>query len=117
MPAKPIGTTNTEVSRRLIEAREAANMSQDDVEFHFRNLMPSGGWITSSKVSRLERGRVGYTTMELAMLAGLYGVTVSSLSPEAGAEWDSISRMMAAVQSRCFASSSLRKQAAQLVQT
>jgi transcriptional regulator with XRE-family HTH domain len=117
MPPKRTRRTDHEVALRLTAARKAAGLSQADVEHLMRNAMPSGGWFSQAKIRRIEHGDAGFTTMELGMLAGVYGVTVASLSPEAGDEWASIVEMFSAVQSRCFASSSLRKQAAQLVQT
>ena len=103
MPPKRTRRTDHEVGRRLAEAREAAGMSQSDVEHAMRNAMPSGGWFSQAKVRRIEHGDAGFTTLELAMLAGIYGITVASISEEAGVEWEQMSGMLAAVRSRCGA--------------
>lgn len=103
MPPKRTRTTDREVGRRLAAAREAAGMSQADVEHEMRNALPSGGWFSQAKIRRIEHGEAGFTTLELAMLAGIYGEPVACFSEAAGAEWEQIQGMLAAVRSRCFA--------------
>lgn len=69
--------------QRLKAAREAAGMSQTDVEFESRLRLPEPMRVTQVKVSRLESGKIGEDKaepFEVCFLASLYGVPTSQIS-------------------------------------
>lgn len=84
--------------QRLKTAREAAGMSQADVEFASRSQLPKPMWVTQVRVSRLESGKVGEEKadpFEVCFLASLYGVKTSDLSPLAADRMEHVRDLVA----------------------
>jgi len=83
--------------QRLKTAREAAGLSQTDVEFESRVQLPEPMRITQIKVSRLESGKIGEDKaepLEVAFLAHLYGVSTRDLSPLADERMEAVRELV-----------------------
>lgn len=74
-------TTPTEVSHRLIEAREAAGMTQADIAYGSRQFHPRFR-ISQSKVARIEAGGT-VDPLDLLVIATVLEIQVSDLDPTA----------------------------------
>lgn len=84
--------------QRIKTAREAAGLSQVDVEFQSRIELPEPLWITQAKLSRLERGSIGEDKadpLDICFLAHLYNVTTSDLSVVAAGRLERVRDLVA----------------------
>jgi transcriptional regulator with XRE-family HTH domain len=84
--------------QRLKDAREAAGLSQADVEFESRVQLPAPMRVSQVKVSRMERGAIAEEKadpMELRFLAYIYGTSVADLSELAAERLEVVTNLFA----------------------
>lgn len=76
--------SNATFGARLRAKRKAAGLSQSDVEYELRSLLPRALWIDQSKISRFESDKVSEDEVDpyaIEWLCAVYGVEVSEVSP------------------------------------
>lgn len=80
-------TTPTVLGARLLAAREARQMTTDDVIDELKRQLPKTMVMSRTKLNHLERGVTAHPDpFDVERLAAIYGVTLASLSPELAAQ-------------------------------
>jgi transcriptional regulator with XRE-family HTH domain len=85
--------------QKLREARIAADMTQDDVVYESRRLLPKLMWIKKSKLSRIENAQSATLDPHtVEFLCHLYGLDINEVLPEIG---EALRQYRRALRSRC----------------